>query len=238
MIRLLAIVLCFIGASAQASPLIADLSNYGITMDSSFNGTRLFVFGARSAGGDVVVVIRGPSKDYIIRKKREVAGVWVNVERAKLYNTPDFYAVASSKPLADISHIPALRVLGIGRDYLFSSRADALQNKPFSDAFIDYQLKRGLYRQPSAITFMGETLFKTAIDFPDNIPPGMYNAEIYLLGDNTIVGTHTIPINVQKTGIDAYIYNTAHHFPLFYGITAVVLALSAGWFAGRLFEKI
>lgn len=238
MIRLLTILTFFLASAAHAAPLIADLSNYQITMDSSFNGTRLFVFGARGAGGDVVVVVRGPNKDYIVRKKREVAGVWINAERVKLYNTPDFYAVASSKPLTEITHIPAFRALGIGREYLFSSRYEAVKNKPFSDAFIDYQMKRGLYRVPAEITFMGETLFKTAIDFPDNIPPGMYNAEIYLLGDNAVIGTHTIPIGVHKVGIDAYLYNTAHNFPLLYGITAIVLALSAGWFAGRLFEKI
>jgi hypothetical protein len=43
---------------------------------------------------------------------------------------------------------------------------------------------------------------------------------------------------VRKVGIDAFLYDYAHRHPLFYGITAVILALSAGWFAGRLFEKI
>jgi uncharacterized protein (TIGR02186 family) len=237
--KLLAIALIFFCANAQAAaPLIADLSNYQITMDSTFNGTRLFVFGTRNDVGDVVVVVRGPTKDYIVRKKEKIAGVWVNAERVKLYDTPDFYAVASSKPLEQITHLPALQALGIGRDQLFVSRFNAAKNKEFTDAFMNYQRTRGLYRQPAELTFMGETLFKTAIDFPDNIPPGMYNAEIYLLKDNAIAGTHTIPIEVEKVGIDAFLYDYAHNKPFFYGLTAVVLALCAGWFAGRLFERI
>jgi len=236
MIRLFAFFILFFAGAAQASPLIADLSNYQITMDSSFNGTRMFVFGTRNDTGDVLVVIRGPKKNYMIRRKTEVAGLWINGERTKLFDTPDFYAIASSKPLAELSHDPIFRQLGIGRDQLFNSRDP--RYKAFTDAFIAHQQARGLYREPATLNFMGETLFKTVIDFPDNIPPGMYNAEIYLIHDSAIVGTHTLPISVRKVGIDAFLYDYAHNNPFLYGITAVILALSAGWFAGRLFEKI
>jgi len=227
---------------ATASPLLADLSNYQITMDSSFNGTRIFVFGTRNDNGDVVVVVRGPTKDYVVRRKKQVAGLWVNAERVKLYKIPDFYATVSTKPLAELSHSRAFKQLSIGNENLFSTPFEGSRlatYKEFTKAFIAHQQKRGLYRtQPAPLTFMGETLFKTVIEFPDNIPPGMYNAEIYLLADNAIVGTHVLPIEVRKVGIDAFLYNYAHHNPFLYGITAVVLALSAGWFAGRLFEKI
>jgi hypothetical protein len=52
---------------AVASPVVADMSNYEITMDSNFNGTRLFMFGARNESGDVIAVIRGPEKGEIRR---------------------------------------------------------------------------------------------------------------------------------------------------------------------------
>src|SRR5580698_5947823 len=61
---------------ALAAPLVADLSNYRIDIDSGFNGTRIFLFGARNDNGDIAVVIRGPQKDYIVRKKKEIAGLW------------------------------------------------------------------------------------------------------------------------------------------------------------------
>src|SRR5688572_11270591 len=93
--------------TAHAAPLIADLSNYQITMDSTFNGTRMFVFGTRNDTGDVVVVVRGPTKDYIVRRKKEIGGIWVNAERMKLKSVPDYYAVASSKPLAQLGYQPA-----------------------------------------------------------------------------------------------------------------------------------
>lgn len=231
----------FIPFSAVAAPLVADLSNYQITMDSTFNGTRMFVFGSRNASGDVVVVVRGPNKNFVVRKKREVAGIWVNAEQIKLFDVPDFYALAASRPIGELTHLPAFRQLAIGEGHLFnppfSGRALEEYNE-FTKAFINYQQARKLYRPiAEPLTFMGETLFKSVIEFPDNIPPGKYNAEIYLLNDHEIVGSHVLPIRVRKVGLDAFLYNYAHHHPFLYGISAVVLALSSGWLAGRLFGK-
>lgn len=242
MIRWFIFSLILCATPAQAAPVLADMSNYRITMDSTFNGTRLFVFGTREENGDVVVVVRGPTKNYVVRKKREIGGVWVNAERIKLFNTPDFYAIAASRPLHELTqHQHIFSQLQIGQENLFASPFVGEESKTyneFTQAFIRYQQKQRLYSfQPSPLTFMNETLFKTVIDFPDNIPPGTYNAEIYLLKENTIVGTQTLPIQVGKVGMDAFLYNYAHHRPFFYGLTAVVMALSAGWFAGRIFDK-
>ena len=227
--------------SAHAAPLIADLSNYQVTMDSTFNGTRMFVFGTRAESGDVVVVVRGPTRDFMVRKKKEMGGIWINADRMKLRGVPDYYAIASSKPLSQLGYQPAFNQLAIGHDALFPSSFSGQKldtYREFSRAFIQHQQQRRLYRpEVTDLTFMGETLFKTVIEFPDNIPPGTYSAEIYLLADHEIVGSHVLPIEVHKIGIDAFLYDYAHHQPFLYGISAVVLGLSAGWFAGRLFER-
>jgi len=227
---------------AFAAPVVGDLSNYRIDIDSSFNGTRLFLFGARNDNGDVIAVIRGPRKDYIVRKKEEMAGIWVNRDRMRFFGVPDFYAVATSKSLPDIEQTNLFRQLGIGQDNLLSPPFDPKTRanfKDFSDAFLRYQQSRRLYLpKPVSIDFMGETLFKTVIEFPDNIPPGEYTAEFYLVSDGEVVGMQSTPVKVVKSGIDAFLFMYAHDYPALYGITAVVIALAIGWFAGRVFEKI
>jgi uncharacterized protein (TIGR02186 family) len=229
-------------AAEAATPLVADVSNYRIDIDSGFNGTRIFLFGARNDIGDVVVVVRGPSKDYIVRKKEKIAGIWVNRERMKFFNVPDFYAIAASKTLADIESNGLFRQLGIGQDKLLvPAGASSSKNNSaeFEDAFLRYQWGRKLYMsKPEKVSFMGETLFKTVVDFPDNIPPGNYTAEIYLLSNNEVVGMQSTPIQVVKSGFDAFLSTYAHEHPTLYGITAIVVALFVGWFTGRLFEKI
>ena len=222
-----------------ATPLVGDLSNYSIDIDSGFNGTRIFLFGARNDNGDIVVVVRGPGKDYIVRKKEQVAGIWVNRERMRFYDVPDFYAVATSRSFDDMNATGLLHKLGIGQANLLPAATATNHVQDFSDAFFRYQLGHKLYmKAPEKVSFMGETLFKTVIEFPDNIPPGNYTAEIYLLSGDEIVGMQSTPISVVKSGLDAFLYFYAHQHPTIYGLSAIVIALCVGWFTGRVFEKI
>lgn len=231
---------CF-AQPTQATPLVADLSNYRIDVDSSFNGTRIFLFGNRNTSGDIVVALRGPLKNYIVRKKEPVAGIWVNRERMKFFNVPDFYVLASNKPLEDIGPPDLFRQLLISKENLLSPPGgayDPASYQDFSQALIHYQEQRRLYNADMVpVSFMAETLFKTAVDFPDNIPPGSYTAEIFLISDGKVLGMQSTPIVVKKTGVDAFVYEYAHNHPLLYGFTAVLLALTAGWFGGRFFGK-
>jgi len=226
---------------ALAVPLVADLSNYRIDMDSGFNGTRIFLFGARNDSGDVVVVVRGPAKNYILRNKEPIAGIWINSDRMKFWNIPAFYAIASSRPLSEIEQDGVFRQLGIGEESVLLASRDPQspsRSRQFAKAFLRHQHNQKLYvEQPGLVSFMGETLFKTVIEFPDNIPPGDYTAEIYLLSDGEISGMQSTPITVVKTGLDAFLYNAAHRFPALYGIAAILLALSIGWAGGRVFER-
>lgn len=223
------------------TPVVGDLTNYRIDIDSGFNGTRIFLFGARNDNGDIVVVVRGPSKDFMVRKKEQIGGIWINRERMKFFDVPDFYAVASSKPLDEIEQTSLFRQMGIGQYNLLTSPPDpkSRANFPqFSDAFLRHQHRRKLYMEDvRPIDFMAETLFKTVIEFPDNIPPGNYTAEIYLVSGGEIVGMQSTPIAVIKSGLDAFLYTYAHQHPAFYGLTAVIVALAAGWFTGRAFER-
>lgn len=234
------LVFLLLAPHANAAPLVADLSNYSIAMDAGFNGTRMFLFGVRNDSGDIVVVVRGPKKNYMIRKKEKFAGIWINHDRMKFYDVPDYYAVASSKPLSEINKSALFKRLGIGEENLFTNASSEMETDKFSEfqtAFLDHQHVNKLYAtNPENIGFMSETLFKTVIEFSDSIPPGDYTAEIYLISDGEVVGMQSMPINVVKSGLDAFIYNYAHNSPVLYGISAIILALSAGWLSGRLFE--
>ncbi len=229
-------------APAAATPLVADLSVYHIDIDAGFTGAQIFLFGARNDNGDIVVVVRGPEKNFTIRKKERIAGVWMNTDHMTFRNLPDFYALASSKSLDQIKRGALFQQLGIGTDALLHPPEDPAaqaQFTMFSDALMRYQTERRLYPQNvGTIQFMGETLFKTQIEFPDTIPKGDYTAEIYLISDGQVVGMQSTPIHVAKSGFDAFVSNYAHENPLLYGISAVVIALCAGWGAGRLFERI
>jgi uncharacterized protein (TIGR02186 family) len=234
--------------TAQAKPLVADLSQYHIAIDSSFTGANLILFGARQAAGDIVVVVRGPMRQYVMRKKDRVAGIWVNRTSMEIADVPDYYAIASTKPLdrlltpemqekleIGIAHLPYLAFEQHNTD----SELTAEQQTEFKEAFIANRLSKKLYANAEkTVTFMGDTLFKTTLPFPDVTPRGGYTAETYLIYNGQIVGMQSTPLQVAKSGLDAAIFQMAHEYPVIYGIVAVLMAISAGWLASAIFRRL
>ncbi|MEI6730253.1 MAG: TIGR02186 family protein [Pseudomonadota bacterium] len=233
---LLLCLLAFLPTTSQAKPLVADLSQYRIEIDSGFTGTRLLLFGSRNEIGDIVVVVRGPEKNFSVRKKGRILGMWINRQENKFRNIPDYYAIAASKPLADIRSGDLLKPLAIGLRDIIAPQA---KSDDFTDALLKYQASRKLYvESPHKVSFMGESLFKLIIPFPDNIARGNYSADVYLFNDGALTSMQSIPLEVKKIGIDAIIYNVAHLHSLIYGFLCVIIALLLGWGASVALQKI
>ena len=230
--------------SASAKPVISDLSQHDILISSSFTGTKLILFGAQEAAGELIVVVRGPARDFTMRKKKRIGGIWVNHDRVDYKQVPDYYAIAATKPLDEILPKIQLAALGIGTENLaFDGNAkDMVEPKleeAFRNEFLRNRTAQGLYvDNAQAITFMGNTLFKTTIPFPDTLPRGDYTAETYLVHNGHLVGVQSTPLRVAKTGLDAFLYHLANDFSVIYGLLAVGLAISAGWCASALFKRI
>jgi uncharacterized protein (TIGR02186 family) len=109
----------------------------------------------------------------------------------------------------------------------------------FTNAFLDYKQSVKLYDPViKEVSFIGDTLFRTIIHFPDNIPRGDYTAEVYLFSGGQLSGMQSTPLVVSKKGFDALMYDFAHRHAVLYGILAVALALFSGWLAGRIFRKV
>ncbi len=227
----------FISGLAQAKPLVADLSQYRIEIDSSFNGTRLLLFGSRNDIGDIVVVVRGPERNFIVRRKERVAGIWVNHRERYFENVPTYYALAASKPFSELRHTELFNSLRIGLKQAVME--NGVGDPVFAKALIEREQASQLYSyEPQKISFMGESLFKLVVPFPDNIPGGDYSADVYLFNDGQLTGMQSIPIHVQKIGFDAWIYDFAHAHSVLYGIFAVLLALTIGWGASSLMRRV
>ena len=77
--------------AARAQALVADLTSHLVAITTGFTGTSVVLFGATDGGGDVIVVVRGPERDMVVRHKSKVAAVWVNTRQATFLNAPSFY---------------------------------------------------------------------------------------------------------------------------------------------------
>ncbi len=247
LLTVLLLVFC-ISNNAFANPLVGEISSREIMLSTSFSGTSLMFFGARNESGDIIVVVRGPNKNAVVRKKEQVYGIWINRNKHVFENVAGFYALASARPYEDIKKSIYFDALGIGYksaiEPFMPNLSGKLIEKPadraeYNRALIRYMRGENLYNQEAGkIEFIGETLFKVTIPFPDSTPRGVYTAEMYLFSDGELVSTHITPIDVFKVGFDAFTYELAQSNPLIYGIIAVFIAVFSGWLAATIFRRV
>ncbi len=232
--------LCW-GWAARAEGLVADLTSHLIAITTGFTGASVVLFGATDGPGDVIVAVRGPEREMTVRRKNRVAGIWVNTQQVTFSNLPSFYAVAASRPMADILS-PGAAVfyrLGIANLKLAASTpAPSVVVDAFRTALERIQQEAGLFiERIGKVDFLGERLFRTTITFPANVPTGTYLVEVFLVRDKDIVSGQTTPLVVSKVGVDAAVFEFSTRQPGFYGVIAVLTAVVAGWLASLPFRS-
>jgi len=231
--------LCW-GSAARAEGLVADLTSHLIAITTGFTGASVVLFGATDGPGDVIVAVRGPEREMTVRQKSRVAGIWVNTRQVSFGNLPSFYAVAASRPVADILSPAAAAFyrLGIANLKLAASTpAPSVVVDAFRTALERTQQEAGLYvERMGKVDFLGERLFRTTITFPSNVPTGTYLVEVFLVRDKDVVSGQTTPLVVSKVGVDATGFEFSTRQPGFYGAIAVLTAVVAGWLASLPFR--
>lgn len=243
-LRLPALVLALsaaLGPAAKAQePLVADLSKHLVAITTGFAGTDVLLFGAVDVPGDVVVVVRGPARQEVVRRKERTGGIWVNIDSATIENAPLFYGLAATRALDEIAPPAVLDRHQIGFAHLdlrVSTDQKALADD-YREALIRLKKKRDLYSDVVLpINFLGRRLFRTEMHFPSNVPVGTYSVEVYLFKDREVVSAQTTPLIISKIGVGAEVFDFAHQKAPIYGIIAIILAVSAGWLAATAFRK-
>jgi uncharacterized protein (TIGR02186 family) len=231
------------GDAPRAQNLVADLSHHLIAITTAFVGTQVVLFGVAKSAGELAVTVQGPREDLVVRRKSRLAGIWVNRERLAFRRVPTYYAVASTGPLEKIARPDVLAQLEIGTEYLDLAPIDAAgfnisEIASFKDALVRRKQEQGLYsREPAPIKFIGDALFRTTLVFPANVPPGIYQVQVFELKDGFAGDAQRSTLVVSKVGLEADIYDFAQHRASLYGLTAIALAIVSGWLAGVIFRR-
>jgi uncharacterized protein (TIGR02186 family) len=239
-------------APAQPAPqprLVPGSSQDRIEIRYSFSGAELLLFGAILYPGgqtprrppDVAVILKGPLERIVLREKQKVAGIWMNVERVRFRSAPGFYAVASSRPLAQLVNERTAAIYELGLDNLQLSpgggvSADVLRR--FEAGLIDLRRRSGLYNEyPAGVAIREGVLYSARIAIPARVPVGTYTAETFLISDGRVIAGAQREIRIEKLGFEGFVANAAEHWSLTYGIVCVALSLLLGWAASALFQR-
>jgi uncharacterized protein (TIGR02186 family) len=237
----LALLLLALPGAARAQQLVADLTSHLVAITTGFTGTSVVLFGAVDGGGDIVVTVRGPERETVVRRKSRVAGIWLNTRSVAFANVPGYYAVLSNKPVDEIMPINLRQVHEIGIENLKLNPAEKAASGTVSEfraALIEEQQRARLYdRQPGHVDFLGDKLFRASLNFPATVPTGTYLIQVFLMRKGDIAAAQTTPLIISQTGLEADINDFAQNRALLYGLVAVVLAAVAGWGATFLFRN-
>ena len=249
--RLLLLMAGLLLLTAARDPiLVSDVSQHEIAVRQGFTGTELLLFGAildpagtrAGADYDIVVVVEGPTQPVVLREKRRVAGIWVNADSNTYRSVPSYYAVASSRPLAEIvdSRTAAIYEFGLGSLQLSPSGSiDPAAQDRFAGGLVDLMRRHGFYSQDEhAVTLTGQVLYRARIALPSSVRTGTYTAETFAVRHGRVVASAISRVEVRKLGLERAIAGFAHHYALFYGLMAVGVSVLMGWIAGRLFALV
>ena len=251
MLRLTALLMALAAVPAAAEEVVAGLSQNRIAITANFDGSEILVFGAvkreepppANAGPlNVIITVAGPSQPIVVRRKEHTAGIWINGPEVTIDSAPTFYAVATSAPWKDvISDTEDLRnrvsiermIRSVG------APANVTDSEAFTEALIRIRKKNDLYQLlEGAVKLDKETLFDTRVKLPSNLTAGVYNVEIYLTRDRKVVSKFSSELDIEKVGLERWIYNLANQQPVIYGLLSLLIAIAAGWSASAVFRYL
>jgi uncharacterized protein (TIGR02186 family) len=240
-----------VALTAASKPvLVPDVSARNIEIRYSFTGAQLLLFGAilypggraPSDSADVVVVLKGPVEPIIIREKQRIAGIWMNADSSRFRSAPSYYAVASSRPIAELvdERTAAVYELGVGNLQL-SPGTGALPEKAqrFEAGLLDLRRRQGLYSENAGggVEISEGVLYRASITIPSQVPVGTYTAETFLIDNGRVLAAATRDIEIGKSGFERFVTLAARRHALIYGLVSMLLSLGLGWAAAAVFKR-
>jgi len=236
-------------AAADKPLLVPDVSARNVEIRYTFTGAQLLLFGAIVYPGgraptrpaDIVVVLRGPVQPILVREKQKIAGIWMNADSNRFRSAPSFYAVASSRPIADLVDERTAAIYEMGLHNLqLSPGGGALPEKErrFEAGLLDLRHRFGLYAEdPHGVEISDGVLYRATITIPSQVPVGTYTAETFLVDRGRVLAAATRDIHIGKSGFERFVALAAHRHSFLYGVTAVLLSLGLGWAAAAAFRR-
>jgi uncharacterized protein (TIGR02186 family) len=206
-----------------------DISEPTLEISTGFNGDTLTLFGTSKQKGDIVIIVQGPQKDTMVRRKTDIIGLWINARSITFHDIPQYYNVASSRSIFDIADTKTHIDNRIGINSLIFETPDDVPNERhdrFQEALIQNMQLANLYSlTPDAVEYINDTLFKTRIYMPSNVPVGDYEIEVFLFQNGKMIDRQSRPFQVEQVGLTASIHDFALSQPLSYGVIIIIIAI-------------
>jgi uncharacterized protein (TIGR02186 family) len=243
-------------ARAQSAPSLnpetiqIGLSTDTIAITAGFEGKELTVFGAldnadtliqRQGRYDIVVVLEGPPKDIIVRKKARFLGIWVNRASETFSDIPSSYSLASTRSMQDITDATTFSKLSLGVSGMVLSPKYGQQRATldaFTNALKTIKLGKGLYNErQGGVEFISPNLFRATLSLSADVPVGNHLARAFLFRNGAFLRESSTSLQIVKAGFEQQVFRAAHERSFYYGMFSVALAMLIGWLGRVMFKR-
>lgn len=251
---LLSVLAAAIPATAQSphdEGIQIGLSTDAISITAGFSGADLTIFGsledadpmtARQGRYDVIVVLEGPARPVVVRRKDRVLGVWINLESETFDNVPVSYSVATTRAFQDITEPNSYRQLSLGASNIYMEPADPTGNPTtiaeFTKALRERKTATGLYSENvGGVQFLSQNLFRATVRLAQNVPVGTHKARAFLFKNGLFLKESSAQLAIRKSGFEQSVFRASRDYSFLYGLFAVCLAVLTGWMGRLVFRK-
>lgn len=233
---------------AAAEEIVLGLSKDTVSINTSFDGSEILIFGAVKRESpiqfeprlQVIVTVAGPNETFIVRRKEKRFGIWVNIDAVEVDSAPSFYAVSTSTLLQlSLSDTEDLRhKVSIPRAIRSVGAPDTIEDATtFTDALIRIKSNSNQYQlNEGTVSVDDQTLFRTSVQLPAALTEGDYQTRIFLTRGGDVISRYETSIYVRKVGLERWLFNLSRENALLYGLMSLGIAIAAGWGASAVFR--
>jgi uncharacterized protein (TIGR02186 family) len=227
------------------------LSTDRVAITADFSGADLTIFGAlenadplinRQGRYDVIVVLEGPARPVVVRRKDRFLGMWINMDSETFLNVPVSYSVATTRAPQDITDPNNYRQLSLGADNIHIQPLDSEGNPArideFKQALRNRKVATGLFSlRVGGVEFLSQTLFRATLTLAPNVPVGTHKARAFLFRNGVFIKESSAQLSIVKAGFEQRLARAALDYSFFYGVFAVALAMLTGWLGRIIFRR-
>ncbi len=229
-----------IGLSTDRVAITADFSGADLTIFGSLENADPLI--SRQGRYDVIVVLEGPARATVVRRKGRFLGMWINLDSETFANVPMSYSVATTRMPQDITDPTNYRQLSLGADNLHiePTRTDSppATIDEFRAALRERKAASGLFSlRVGGVEFLSQSLFRASLNLAPNVPVGTHKARAFLFRNGVFIKESSAQLAIVKSGFEQSIARAAIDYSFFYGLFAVGLAMLTGWLGRIVFRK-
>ncbi len=227
------------------------LSTNRVQITADFAGADLTIFGAldnidplvsRQGRYDVIVVLEGPARPVVVRKKTQVLGMWINTQAETFVNVPVSYSIATTRQPQDIAPPDTYRQLALGTENIYlrplNDAGEPATIREFTAALRDRKRAAGLFSERwGGVQFLSANLFRASLALAPNVPVGTHRARAFLFRSGVFIRETSTHLTIVKAGFEQRVARTAQEQGLLYGLFAVGLAVVTGWLGRIIFRR-